>query len=96
MDETSAAPRNYWIVFAALIAFTFATVGFSFLHLGPWHLAVGVGFGVLKGALVGLFFMHLNSSPARTRLVAGVGVFWLGIMIALTMSDYLSRPLATL
>ena len=96
MDENSAAPRDYRIVFAALIILTIATVGLSFLRFGPWHLFVGMGIGALKAALVGLFFMHLNRSPARTWLIASVGLFWLGIMIVLTMSDYFTRPLATL
>jgi len=35
--------------------------------------------------------MHVRYSSRLIWLVAGAGFFWLGIMIALTLSDYLSR-----
>src|SRR6478736_5353306 len=95
MRESTSPTPVYWLVFAALIALTFLTVGLSFLHLGTWwHLAAGLAIGALKAALVALFFMHLIHSPARTWLAAALGVFWLGIMVALMMSDFLTRPLA--
>ena len=83
------------LTFAALVGLTLATVALSFLRLGPWHLAVGLAIGAVKAALVGLFFMHLIRGPSRTWLAAGVGLFWLGILVALTMSDYLTRPFAS-
>jgi uncharacterized membrane protein YqaE (UPF0057 family) len=44
-----------------------------------------------KAFLVALIFMHLIKSPARTWLAAGVGPFWLGILLTLIMSDYFPR-----
>jgi cytochrome c oxidase subunit 4 len=38
-----------------------------------------------------LYFMHLRYSSHLTILFASAGVFWLGIMLALTLSDYVSR-----
>ena len=35
--------------------------------------------------------MHARYSPKRTQLVIILAVFWLAIMLALTMSDYASR-----
>jgi caa(3)-type oxidase subunit IV len=35
--------------------------------------------------------MHLRVSSRVTRIFAGEGVFWLGILIVLAMSDYISR-----
>ena len=96
MNPTSGTPRIYPIAFALLVALTLATVGLSFLQLGTWHLLVGVGIGAIKAALVGLFFMHLIHGSGRVWLAAGVGVFWLGIMLTLTMSDYLTRAIASL
>ena len=95
MRESTSSTSVYWMAFAALIALTFLTVGLSFLHLGTWwHLAVGLAIGAVKATLVALFFMHLLHSPARTWLAAGLGVFWLGILVTLMMSDYLTRALA--
>ena len=45
-----------------------------------------------------LYFMHARYSPKRTQLVIVCAVFWLAIMLALTMSDYSTRqpePVAT-
>lgn len=84
-------PRTYVLVFAALIALTLLTVGLSFLHLGAWHTAVGIGIAVAKGLLVALFFMHLIYSTRVTWVMVGAGLFWLGILMVLTLTDYLSR-----
>jgi cytochrome c oxidase subunit 4 len=82
--------------FLALVALTLTTVGLSFLRMGPaGHLAVGLAFGAAKAGLVALVFMHLVRSPARVWLAAGLGLFWLGILVALTMTDYLARPSAS-
>ena len=83
--------RTYYVVFAALIGLTLLTVAVSFVELGPFHLAVGLGIGAVKAVLVALFFMHLLHSTRLTWVVVGAGLFWLGILIVLTMSDYLTR-----
>jgi hypothetical protein len=38
-----------------------------------------------------VIFMHLIRSQARTWRAVGVGLFWLGILSTLTMSDYFTR-----
>jgi cytochrome c oxidase subunit 4 len=91
MSERIIPPRTYSAVFAALIALTLITVGVSFLDLGSWHTAVGLAFGAAKATLVVLFFMHLLYSPRLTWVVAGAGLFWLGILLVLTLTDYLTR-----
>ncbi len=97
MNERTIPPWLSAATFGGLVVLTFATVALSFIRMGPaGHLAVGLAFGAAKAALVALIFMHLVRSPARTWLAAGVGLFWLGILITLTMTDYFSRPLASL
>ena len=44
-----------------------------------------------KAGFVILFFMHLLHSRPLTWLVPGAGLFWLGILLALTLSDYVTR-----
>jgi caa(3)-type oxidase subunit IV len=56
-----------------------------------WHTVVGLTFAVCKAVLVALFFMHLLSSSRLTWIVVGGGLFWLGILMALTLADYLTR-----
>ena len=50
---------------------------------------------VVKATLVILFFMHVWHSTRLTWVVVGGGLFWLGILLALTLSDYLTRPWQT-
>ncbi|MBN9119723.1 MAG: cytochrome C oxidase subunit IV family protein [Planctomycetes bacterium] len=96
MGERTISPRTSAACFAALVALTLATVSLSFVRMGPaGHLAAGLAFGAAKAALVALVFMHLIRSPARTWLAAGLGLFWLGIFVTLTLTDYLARPLAS-
>jgi cytochrome c oxidase subunit 4 len=42
-----------------------------------------------------LFFMHVKYSTRLTWAVVMGSVFWLGILLALTMSDYLTRAWRT-
>ena len=91
MSEHIIPPRTYYTVFAALIGLTVLTVSASFLDLGSYHTAVGLTFGVAKASLVVLFFMHLWYSTRLTWIVAAAGLFWLGILMVLTLSDYLTR-----
>jgi cytochrome c oxidase subunit 4 len=91
MSEPITPTRTYYTVFAALIALTLLTVGISFLELGAWHTTVGVLIGVVKATLVGLFFMHLLHSSRASWLAVLAGLFWLLILMGLTLSDYLTR-----
>jgi cytochrome c oxidase subunit 4 len=91
MSEPITPIRTYYKVFAALIALTLVTVYVSFRELGPWHTTVGVLIGAIKASLVVLFFMHLLHSSKASWLAVLAGLFWLGIMMALTLSDYLTR-----
>jgi cytochrome c oxidase subunit 4 len=91
MSEPLTPTRTYYGVFAALIALTLVTVIASFLELGAWHTTVGVLIGVVKASLVGLFFMHLLHSSRAAWLAVLAGLFWLVILMGLTLSDYLSR-----
>ena len=86
----SAVPL-YVAVFAALIVLTGVTVAVSYVDLGPASVVVALAIACAKALLVLLFFMHLRESPGLTWVVALGGFFWLGILIALTMSDVLTR-----
>jgi cytochrome c oxidase subunit 4 len=92
MSEPITPQPTYYAVFAALIALTLLTVGASFLELGTWHTPVGVAIGVAKALLVVLFFMHLRYSTRLTWLVVAAGLFWVAFMMAMTLTDYLTRP----
>jgi cytochrome c oxidase subunit 4 len=91
MSEHVEAPRTYYTVFACLIVLTLVTVGASFLELGRWHTPLGLTIAASKATLVALFFMHLRSSARLTWVVIGGSLVWLGVLIILTLADYLTR-----
>jgi cytochrome c oxidase subunit 4 len=91
MAEVIIPPKTYLLVFATLLVLTYITTVVAFVDLGPWNIVVALAIAIGKAALVVLFFMHLRYSPKLIWVVVGGGLFWLGILIALTISDYLTR-----
>jgi cytochrome c oxidase subunit 4 len=85
------ARRLYYLIFAALMVLTAATVGAAYLDLGRLNTVVALGIAVLKATFVILFFMHVWDSTRLTRIVVVSGFLWLAILFALTFNDYLSR-----
>jgi len=45
----------------------------------------------VKAVLIVLVFMNARFSPPASRVFAGVGFFWLGILLVLTMGDIVTR-----
>jgi cytochrome c oxidase subunit 4 len=86
--------RTYTIIFISLLALTGITVLASRMPLGAAHMPVGLIIASTKAMLVILFFMHVIHSDKVTWLYALGGIYWLFILIGLTMSDYLTRPVA--
>ena len=46
---------------------------------------IGLAIATCKALLVALFFMHLLTSPRLTWLTVAAGLFWLGILLVLTL-----------
>ena len=68
-------------------------VAFNFVNgdnQGPGEVAA-LAIAVFKATLVVLFFMHVKYSTRLTWAVVLGSVFWLGILLVLTMTDYLTR-----
>jgi cytochrome c oxidase subunit 4 len=87
-------PRTYVLIWAALMLLLFATLGLALLNLSPFNVALALTIAVTKMLLILLYFMHVKFSSRLTWLFAGAGFLWLLIMITLTMTDYLARPLS--
>ena len=84
--------KTYVAVFAALLVLTALTTAIAFVDLGGvGNVAVALSIAIVKAALVALYFMHLRYSSPLTVIFAGAGLFWLGLLIVLTLSDYISR-----
>jgi len=91
MAERIEAKRVYYLVFAALMALTAVTTAAAFVDLGRLNTVVALAIAVSKAMLVVLFFMHVRHSSRLMKVVIGGGLFWLLILIALTMADFLTR-----
>jgi cytochrome c oxidase subunit 4 len=91
MAEQIVPIRVYAITFVTLLALTAATCVISFINLGRMNAVVALVIAFGQALLVALFFMHLRYSRRLMRIVVAAGLFWLGIMIALTMSDFMTR-----
>jgi cytochrome c oxidase subunit IV len=91
MPEHIVPIKTYTIVLVALLALTATTFAVSFIDMGKINAVVAVAIAFAKASLVALIFMHLRYSRRLMWIVAAAGLFWLGILIALTMSDYLTR-----
>ena len=91
MGPTTPSTATYFRVYAALLALAAATTAVAFVDLGGFSLAAALGIAAAKTVLVILYFMHVRFGSAITRLFAGVAFAFLAILIALTLSDVLTR-----
>jgi cytochrome c oxidase subunit 4 len=92
MNDSLVPTSLYFRIAGALMLLLALTIGMAFVNLGELNLVVAVTIAVVKAVLVVLYFMHVRYSSRVTWVVASAAVFWLAILFALTMSDFLSRP----
>ncbi len=68
------------------------TVWAAFQNFHQFNIVIALVIATIKATLVVLYFMHARYSPKRTQLVIVCSIFWLAIMLAMTLSDYDTRP----
>jgi cytochrome c oxidase subunit IV len=83
--------RLYYLVYLALMGLLVLTLVVWLLDLGPATTVLALAVATVKALLVIYYFMHLKDSTRLVWLFAAAGFAWLGIMLVLTLSDYLSR-----
>jgi cytochrome c oxidase subunit 4 len=91
MSEHIVSPKVYVTIFLTLMGCTGLTVWAAFQDLGPLNLAVALGIAIIKATLVVLYFMHVRYNPKLIWLTLGLALAWLGVLMVITLSDYLSR-----
>ena len=91
MAEEARSRRTYYTIYAVLMVCTYLTWQVAYFDLGSFNTVAALGIAVFKAVLVALFFMHVRDSPRLTSAVVIGSLFWLFILLALTMSDYLTR-----
>ena len=91
MSEHIVSPKIYFAIFASLMLGTGITVWAAFQNFGKLNIVIALAIATVKATLVVLYFMHARYSPKRTQLDIVCSVFWLAIMLALTLTDYDTR-----
>jgi cytochrome c oxidase subunit 4 len=91
MSEHIVSRTVYFMVFGALLVLTFLTVVAANFDFGAMNDVVAMTIAVAKAMLVILFFMHVRYSSRLIWVVVAGAFFWLGILLVLTLGDYMSR-----
>jgi cytochrome c oxidase subunit 4 len=93
MSEHAKSPlKMYFSIWAALLLCTYITYKAAFIELGRFNAAVALGIATFKAILVVLFFMHVwHASEKLTKLVVVAALFFLFLLLGLTMTDYATR-----
>ncbi len=79
-------------IWIALLICTGLTAGVAFIDLGPFNTIVALSIATFKAILVVLFFMHVKYTHEKlTGLVIASAIFFLFILLALSMADYATR-----
>jgi cytochrome c oxidase subunit 4 len=67
------------------------SVAVADVDLGRWNFIAAAGIATCKGVFILLFFMHVRYSTPLIWLFSTAGFFWLAILFALGLSDYVTR-----
>jgi cytochrome c oxidase subunit IV len=94
MSEHILPGKMYYAIWIALMVLTVVTASVAFIDLGPLNTVVALVIASCKALLVVLFFMHVKYTSERlTKMVIFASVFWLLLLLLLSLADYSTRPL---
>jgi len=93
MSEHSESSLTIYVgIWLTLLAGTALTVFAARIDLGPFNAAVALTIATVKALLVALFFMHIKGASEKLlKLVVISTVFFLFILLTLSMADYGTR-----
>jgi cytochrome c oxidase subunit 4 len=79
----------YMLIWGILLVLTLAEVGYAFLSLPKFWLALGlIVMAVWKAILVALFYMHLRWEPKRLWVLAVSPLPLVAILILAVLMEY--------
>ena len=95
MSEHIIPSKTYYVIWILLLILTGLTTWIATIDLGPLNTIVALLIASTKAVIVVLFFMHVKyTSEKLTKVVIVSALFWLLILLALSMVDYGTRHLA--
>jgi cytochrome c oxidase subunit 4 len=92
LSVNRSPPRIVVFVWLGLLALLALTVFAAYLPLGTFNTVVALAIAATKAALVAAIFMELRERNSLRLAFAIAGLFWLGILLWLALSDYVTRP----
>ena len=87
----SSANKRFLFTAGALLGLLALTVGAAYVNLGPFNTIVAMSISSAKAALIVVMFMEIRGRGPVIWVALATGFFFLGIMFALAMSDFLTR-----
>jgi len=92
MSEHIVSIKVYLVIFLSLLLGTTLTVFAAFYDF-PWQFntIIALTIASVKATLVVLYFMHVRYSNRLVWVIVISALFWMGILFALTFSDYATR-----
>ena len=95
-DQHHVVPlKIYYGIFGILMVLTGVTVGMAYVDLGRLNTVAALAIACFKALIVVLYFMHVKYSTRLIKLTVLAGLYWMGIIFVLTLSDYLTRAWGT-
>ena len=93
MSEHIVPVRVYITIFLVLLVGTALTVAAAFYdcQVPGMNTIVALTIATIKATFVVLYFMHVRYSSRLIWVIVAAALFWMGILFALTFSDYWSR-----
>jgi cytochrome c oxidase subunit 4 len=87
----SLTSKPYLFTAAALLGLLALTIGLAYVNLGPLNTIAALTISIAKAALIASVFMEVRKRGRLVWVAFGTGLFWLGIMFALSLSDFMTR-----
>ena len=82
----------YWLIWGILIICTVLTAYVATVDLGPFNTVVALLIATFKATIVALIFMHVKYTGEKmTKAILISAVFWLILLLVLSLTDYSSR-----
>ena len=91
MSDHVSPVSLYLTIFFALMILTGVTVAAAYLNLGQFNFAVAMLIAGFKASLVVWYFMHMKWQSHLTKLTLATGLFFLAILLGMSLIDYTSR-----
>jgi len=92
MSEHVLSSKMYYGIWIALMILTVVTARVAFSDLGPCNTVVALVIATCKALLVVLFFMHVKyASEKLVKMVIVASIFWLLLLLLLSLADYGTR-----